>query len=65
LLKYAATHPALRFGAQLHRYSEASAGIYAFSRIDREEKIEYVVALNNSTSDDSATFNTDTPFSHL
>jgi hypothetical protein len=32
-----------------------------FSRIDREEKIEYVVALNNSTSSDSATFKTDSP----
>jgi pullulanase-type alpha-1,6-glucosidase len=52
-------HPALSFGAQLHRYSEGSAGIYAFSRIDREEKIEYVVALNNSKTSDSATFKTD------
>jgi pullulanase-type alpha-1,6-glucosidase len=54
-------HPTLSFGAQLHRYSAASAGIYAFSRIDREEKVEYVVALNNSQSIDTATFKTETP----
>ncbi|MCP3934841.1 MAG: pullulanase-type alpha-1,6-glucosidase, partial [Actinomycetia bacterium] len=54
-------HPALTQGAQLHRYSEASAGIYAFSRIERSERIEYVVALNNSEAADSATFSTDSP----
>jgi pullulanase-type alpha-1,6-glucosidase len=54
-------HQALRYGAQLHRYSKSSAGIYAFSRIDREEKIEYVVALNNNKTSDTATFRTDTP----
>ena len=36
-------HPALTRGAQLHRYSEGSAGIYAFSRIERTEQVEYVV----------------------
>ena len=41
-------HPALRSGAQIHRYSSDGPGIYAFSRIDRDERIEYVVALNNS-----------------
>ncbi len=54
-------HPALTQGAQLHRYSEGSAGIYAFSRIERTEQVEYVVALNNSESADSATFDTDSP----
>lgn len=39
---------ALRTGAQIYRYSEPNAGVFAFSRIDREEKIEYIVALNNS-----------------
>ena len=43
-----ADHPALRSGAQIHRYSSAGPGIYAFSRMDRDERIEYVVALNNS-----------------
>ena len=54
-------HPALTRGAQLHRFSQASAGIYAFSRIERTEKVEYVVALNNSEAAASATFRTDSP----
>ncbi|MCZ7670190.1 MAG: hypothetical protein M5U34_24970 [Chloroflexi bacterium] len=29
---------ALRRGAQIHRYSSGAAGIYAFSRIERDEK---------------------------
>jgi hypothetical protein len=41
-------HPALRNGAQQHRYASGQAGIYAFSRLDRDEQREYVVALNNS-----------------
>ena len=45
-----AANPALQSGAQLHRYAANSAGIYAFSRIDRSEKVEYVVAFNNSTA---------------
>ncbi len=43
-----AANPALQHGAQVHRYSTGAAGIYAFSRIDPVEGIEYVVALNNS-----------------
>ena len=61
LADYAAVysaHPALQYGAQIHRYSQASAGIYAFSRIDNGEKREYVVVLNNSTSAASATIPT-------
>ncbi len=54
-------HQALRTGAQLHRYSQGSAGIYALSRIDRDEKIEYIVAFNNANSAQSATFGTDSP----
>jgi pullulanase-type alpha-1,6-glucosidase len=49
-------HLALRRGAQIHRYGQNSAGIYAFSRIERDEQIEYVVALNNATTAASATF---------
>jgi glycosidase len=41
-------HRALRSGAQIHRYSADGPGVYAFSRIDRDQRIEYVVALNNS-----------------
>jgi len=39
---------ALRTGAQIHRFAANGAGLYAFSRIERTEKVEYVVALNNS-----------------
>jgi alpha-amylase len=40
--------PALRNGAHQHRYGSDGVGIYAFSRIDRDDQIEYVVALSNS-----------------
>jgi glycosidase len=41
---------ALRRGAQIQRLSGSAAGVLAFSRIERGEKIEYVVALNNATT---------------
>jgi glycosidase len=41
-------HPALRTGAQIQRYSTDGPGIFAFSRVDRGERVEYVIALNNS-----------------
>jgi glycosidase len=44
-------HPTLRDGAQVHRLSSGSAGVYAFSRIGHGELIEYVVALNNAEAD--------------
>lgn len=44
-----AAHPALVDGAQIERY--AADGVYAFSRVDREERIEYLVALNNTDAD--------------
>jgi glycosidase len=48
LAKLTREHPALRNGAHQHRFAGTDAGIYAFSRIDRVEQREYVVALNNS-----------------
>ncbi|HTH07218.1 MAG TPA: alpha-amylase family glycosyl hydrolase, partial [Ilumatobacteraceae bacterium] len=54
LKEYSAVYrdnPALRRGAQIHRVSSDGPGVYAFSRIDRDEKVEYVVALNNSESE--------------
>jgi len=51
-------YPALADGAQLHRYSSSSAGVYAFSRISPEENREYVVALNNATTAKTVTFST-------
>jgi hypothetical protein len=48
LAKLSRQHPALRSGAQIHRVSSAGPGVYAFSRIDRDQRVEYVIALNNS-----------------
>ncbi len=42
-----AGHPALRTGAMIIRPT-AEPGMFAFSRIERRELVEYVVALNNS-----------------
>jgi glycosidase len=47
LAKLSQLHPVLRSGAQIHRYSSDGPGVYAFSRIDRDQRVEYVVALNN------------------
>ena len=41
-------HPALVDGAQIERY--AQDGVYAFSRVGTDEKVEYLVALNNTAS---------------
>ncbi|WP_448002603.1 pullulanase-type alpha-1,6-glucosidase [Agromyces bauzanensis] len=43
-----AAHPALETGAQLERYVDNGAGVYAFSRVDRTERVEYLVATNNA-----------------
>lgn len=42
-------HPALADGAQIHRYASSEAGLFAFSRIDADEQVEYLVVANNST----------------
>lgn len=42
-----AGHPALRTGGMLLRPS-GCPGLFAFSRIERDERIEYLVVLNNS-----------------
>ncbi len=52
------SHPPLRSGIQVHRYSSDSPGIYAFSRIDPKSRQEYVLAFNNDTKAHSATFKT-------
>lgn len=44
------TEPALRNGAMLVRKTDKPA-VFAFSRIDRSEKIEFIVALNNSRTE--------------
>ena len=43
-------HPALQTGAQITRSASGGSGVFAFSRIDATEQVEYVVALNNSES---------------
>lgn len=47
-------HPALRDGAQQHRFSTNGPGIYAFSRVDARQQVEYVVALNNARAPKTA-----------
>ena len=37
-------------GAQIERYAASGAGVYAFSRVDASDKVEYLVAVNNATS---------------
>jgi alpha-amylase len=54
-------NPSLRNGAEQVRYSSAEAGIYAFSRIDRSHRYEYVVALNNAEHAASASIPTFVP----
>jgi glycosidase len=56
-----AEHEAVRSGAQIHRYATDQAGIYAFSRIGRDERVEYLVAANNAETEQSATFDALTP----
>lgn len=53
------TYPALADGAQLHRYASNGAGVYAFSRIDADERREFVVALNNATTAKTVTVGTE------
>jgi alpha-amylase len=51
-------NPALADGAQQTRYSSPAAGIFAFSRTGARERVEYVVALNNAKTAQTATFPT-------
>ena len=51
-------HPTLRDGAQQDRISSSGPGVYAFSRIDRSRRREYVVALNNAEAPASASIPT-------
>jgi pullulanase-type alpha-1,6-glucosidase len=51
-------NPALRQGNQVTRYAAGGAGVFAFSRIDPTQRVEYVVATNNATSAQTVTFPT-------
>ncbi len=54
-------NPALRSGAMIQRTSSDGPGVFAFSRADRDERIEYVVALNNSEDPATAAVPTFSP----
>ncbi len=54
-------NPGLRYGTQIHRLSSADAGVYAFSRVDLGTRQEYVVALNNATTEQTVTIPTSSP----
>ncbi|MFC8800169.1 pullulanase-type alpha-1,6-glucosidase [Promicromonospora sp. NPDC057138] len=54
-------HPALASGAQIERYAEDGAGVYAFSRVHRDERVEHLVAANNAGSERTVTLDTLTP----
>lgn len=61
-------HAALRTGTQVHRLSNTEAGVYALSRIDRTEQIEYVVVLNNAETAKTVsvpTYMASTPFQRI
>ncbi|WP_280714775.1 pullulanase-type alpha-1,6-glucosidase [Kitasatospora sp. MAP5-34] len=49
LAKLRQANPALADGAQIERYAADGPGVYAFSRIDAKQQVEYLVAVNNST----------------
>ncbi|WP_125773822.1 pullulanase-type alpha-1,6-glucosidase [Antribacter gilvus] len=55
------SRPALSTGAQVELYAENGAGVYAFARVDRTEKVEHLVAANNAAEARTATFGTLTP----
>jgi alpha-amylase len=54
LAQFTIDHSALRNGTHQHRYADDGPGIYAFSRLDRGQQSEYVVALNNSEQSKTA-----------
>ncbi|WP_461475143.1 pullulanase-type alpha-1,6-glucosidase [Microbacterium sp. HJ5] len=69
LAELRSSHPALETGAQIERFvDDAATGVYAFSRVDREDKVEYLVATNNATAAKTVnipTLTTDASFSPL
>lgn len=63
LKDFAATykgHKALRRGVHLNRHADKASGIYAFSRVDLDEKVEYLLAFNSSTEAKSVTLKAST-----
>ncbi len=56
-----AANPALRDGAQIQRYAATGPGVYAFSRIEAGQNTEYLVALNNASTAQTAAIPTFSP----
>jgi len=56
LNKLTADYPALRTGAQITRL--ADGGVFAFSRFDREERREFVIAINTGDTEQTVTVST-------
>src|SRR3954452_8747213 len=54
-------YPALADGAQTTRFASDAPGIFAVSRVDRRERVEYLVVANNADTSKTATFSTYTP----
>ncbi|GAA4722125.1 alpha-1,6-glucosidases, pullulanase-type [Promicromonospora umidemergens] len=54
-------HPALATGAQIERHADDGAGVYAFSRVHRDEQVEHLVATNNAGAGRTVTLDTLTP----
>ncbi|MFG3228687.1 pullulanase-type alpha-1,6-glucosidase [Kitasatospora sp. NPDC048194] len=54
-------NPALADGAQIERYAADGPGVYAFSRIDAAQQVEYLVAVNNATEAKTVTLDTFSP----
>ncbi|MEV7276666.1 pullulanase-type alpha-1,6-glucosidase [Streptomyces sp. NPDC093111] len=63
LSKLTRTHPALRDGVQRERYAEGS--VYAFSRTDARDRVEYLVATNSATEPKTVTVPADSAAFHL
>jgi pullulanase-type alpha-1,6-glucosidase len=51
-------NPGLRDGVQVTRYAADGAGVFAFSRIDPSDRVEYVVAVNNAATAQNVTLDT-------
>ncbi|MED7953550.1 pullulanase-type alpha-1,6-glucosidase [Streptomyces sp. BE303] len=58
LAKLRRDHPALADGAQIERYAADGPGVYAFSRIDAGQQVEYLVAVNNAAGPKTVTLDT-------
>jgi len=50
------SHPALAHGVQITRYSQVNPGVFAFSRLDRDTLVEYLVVANNATTEQLVDF---------